>query len=57
MFTNYTNFGLLKSSIPALSVAGAGAGGRDRKLIKLVNFGSDNKDKDKSGDGQKRGNR
>lgn len=53
MFTNYTNFGLLKSSLPALTVAGAA--GRDRKLIKLVGIGGDNSGN--TGDGQKRGNR
>jgi len=36
MFTNY-HFGVLKSSLPALGVAGAG---RDRKLVKLTSLES-----------------
>lgn len=47
MFTNYTNFGLLKSSLPALSVAGAA--GRDKKLIKLASSSSEGTEKSKRG--------
>jgi len=39
MFTNY-HFGLLKTSLPALSVAGAG---RDKKLMSLTKQGASGK--------------